>query len=103
MVYNQGPPGQYVAGNLLWRRELLQSGVGYLVSLSSIDLSEYMRVVSQTVTAEDVIIELISDGGISTLEGRVLTFSGEGIVKLIAYTGERSNPENQVELIFLHY
>ena len=80
-----------------------QSGVGYLVSLNLIDLSKYLKVVSSTITAEDVKLELTSDGGISTLEGRILTFSGPGVVKVIAYTGEDSNPENMVELLFLHY
>ncbi len=82
---------------------ITQSGVGYLVSLASVDLSKYLRVAEGHLQISDVKFSLVSDGGIAELSGSILSFSGTGVVKVLVYSGDESHPSNSLELLFLYY
>ena len=81
--------------------EFVQSGVGYIVSASTVDLTPYIKINSEEISLSDVKLKINS--GDATLDGNVLTFNQNPVVIIVAYTGSDEAPQHQIELRLLHY
>lgn len=79
-----------------------QSGVGYIISPSSIDLTPYIRVNTDELDLQDVKLKISSGGANASLDGRLLSFSGNGIVVIVAYSGDDAAPQNVTEIRIMH-
>lgn len=82
--------------------EVVPSGVGYLVSCDELKLYDFMQINDPAIIASDVKFRIAAGNTIATLEGDTLTFTGNGIVTLVCYTGEEASPANVIELNFMH-
>jgi len=81
--------------------EFVQSGVGYIVSASAVDLTPYIKINSEEISLSDVKLKILS--GDAALDGKVLTFNQNPVVIIVAYTGSDEAPQHQIELRLLHY
>ena len=80
---------------------LAPSGVGYIVSVDSVDLKQYI-LLGDGINSANVRFEIVSGSGISTLTDGVLTFTGTGAVTVAVYTGDAASPEIRIEIRMLH-
>lgn len=76
-------------------------GVGYIVTLDSLDLSAYMTL-HGSIDPSDVRFEIVSGSQVATLSGSTLTFTGTGIVTVAVYTSGTGASQNRIEIRMLH-
>ena len=76
-------------------------GVGYIVSVDTVNLIAYMSV-ADGIEPSEVKLEIVSGEDIASITDGVITFSGSGIVRIAAYTGDPASPENLIEIRMLH-
>lgn len=79
---------------------IVPSGEGYIVSVDSVDLKQYI-LLGDGINFANVRFEIVSGSGISTLTDGVLTFTGKGVVIVAVYTGDAASPENRIEIRML--
>ena len=79
---------------------IVPSGEGYIVSVDSVDLKQYI-LLGDGINSANVRFEIVSGSGISTLTDGVLTFTGKGVVIVAVYTGDAASPENRIEIRML--
>ncbi len=82
--------------------DIIPSGVGYLVSADVLKLYDFVQINDPAISASDIKFRIAAGNAIATLEGDRITFSGNGIVTLVCYTGEEASPANVIELNFMH-
>ncbi len=79
-----------------------QSGAGYIVNLTTLDLTPYIRVNTEEFTAADVKIKIVGGTDCATVAGNTVTFNQIGFIVLKAYTGTDAAPQNAIEVRLMH-
>lgn len=79
--------------------EIQAMGSGYMALTDSVDLARYLRLDSAQADISEVGYKISSGGAYASLSGSVLSFTGNGIVKIIVYIGEQEAPTYQMEML----
>lgn len=81
---------------------ITQSGVGYVITSDEFDFTPYIKILADDITVSDVKFRIINGAEIASFDGNVISFSANGIVVILAYSGADDAPEHPIELRLLH-
>ena len=79
---------------------VIATGTGYFVTVDEIDLSEYIKYDAEKIDPSKIFWRIVS-GSSATLDGSVISFSKKGLVKVMAYVGDPSNPTYYIQINLL--
>lgn len=79
--------------------EIQAMGSGYIALTDTVDLMQYIRLGTLESDMSDVGYKITSGGSYASLSGSVLSFSGNDIVKIVVYIGDREAPTYQTEIL----
>ena len=89
-IIAEGSPAKYIC--------IMLSGSAQMVR---VDYYGNRSIISG-IEPSEVKLEIVSGEDIASIADGVITFSGSGIVRIAAYTGDPASPENLIEIRMLH-
>jgi len=82
--------------------DIAPMGAGYLVGTDTVDLAPYLLLDTEKIDPSTVRWRIASGNDAATLNGSTVTFTGNGLVTVVAYVGEAATPTYYVQIKLLH-
>lgn len=82
--------------------EIKAMGDGYVALADTIDLLPYVKLGIQNVDVSDVGYKIASGSAYASFNGSVISFTGNGIVKIVIFIGDYDAPMYQTEILVVY-
>ena len=83
--------------------EISAFGSGYKALAQRIDLAPYVRIGADGIDLSSVRYKIASGGSSAVINGSEISFTGNGIVKIVIYVGDYANPTYQAEISVVYF